>query len=97
MTRPALPILPRAKVPRCKSCRWWERSNNFRSQDRDWGLCHMFGGRAGARMGGGFIDFSYGHEPLGSDTCDFHNADPSIQGTVPTALHPKHKCEGDFT
>lgn len=67
---------------RCKSCRWWDRSNNNRSADRDWGMCHFWGGRhAGYRIGNGFIDFTVGHEPTGAHTCDQHNADPALRGT----------------
>lgn len=85
----------RAKTSRCKSCRWWDRSNNFKAEDRDWGLCHFWGGRTGQRMPLGFIDYSYGHEPFGSDTCDWHNAGPEakskarIDGPMPAL-----KCEG---
>jgi hypothetical protein len=89
--------MTRAKTSRCSSCRWWERSNNFRAQDRDWGLCHFWGGRSGHRILNGFIDYSYGHEPRGSDTCDWHNADPSKK----EAAHldgkmPEMKCEGEL-
>ena len=70
----------RKKVARCKSCRWWDRSNNFRSADRDWGLCHFWGKREGARIPNGFIDYTVGHEPQGGMTCDQHNADPAARG-----------------
>lgn len=85
------------KASRCKSCRWWERSNNFRQMDRDWGLCHFWGGQTGHRIPGGFIDYSVGHEPRGSDTCDWHNAPPEKM----TEAHdygkmPDIKCEGNL-
>ena len=73
-------MTPRAKSGRCKSCRWWERSNNFRAEDRDWGLCHFWGKRVGYRIqGGGFIDGTVGHEPRGSGTCEQYTADPSLR------------------
>lgn len=87
----------RGKVPRCSSCRWWERSNNYRAQDRDWGLCHFWGGRTGRGIPGlGFIDGSFGHEPRGSDTCDHHNAKPEAKADA--ILHdnmPALKLEGE--
>jgi len=88
--------MTRAKTPRCKSCRWWDRSNNYRAMDRDWGICHFWGGRhVGARIHGGFIDMTVGHEPRGSNTCDWHDADPSLRGTVPAVLAPPLLTEGD--
>jgi hypothetical protein len=80
---------------RCSSCRWWERSNNFVAVGRDWGLCHFFGGKVGYRIAKGFIDATYGHEPRGSDTCDFHNSDPSLKGAIMPDLRPKPKCAGE--
>lgn len=83
----------RPKTSRCSSCRWWERSCNFRTIDRDWGLCHFWGGKAGHRTSLGFIDYSFGHEPRGSDTCDWHNAKPEqkaeaqISGNMPSIKH----------
>jgi hypothetical protein len=79
---------------RCQSCRWWERSNNFRAIGRDWGLCHFFGGTAGNRIPGGFIDFSYGHEPRGADTCKWHNASPESRADAQSDA-PSIKCEGE--
>lgn len=69
---------------RCQSCRWWDRSNNFRAIGRDWGLCHLWGGRIGRRLpnGLGFIDGTFGHEPLGGDTCDHHNAAPERKAEI---------------
>lgn len=85
-----------SRTARCKSCRWWERSNNFRQAERDWGLCHFWGGEHfGARIPNGFIDYTVGHEPRGADTCGFHNADPSLRGTVPASIAPKMKCGGE--
>ena len=85
----------RTKVPRCQSCRWWERSNNFRAIGRDWGLCHLWGGKSGHRIGNCFIDYSYGHEPSGSDTCDHHNADPNSRDSILLDGNmPPIKCEG---
>lgn len=87
--------MTRAKQPRCSSCRWWDRSNNFRSIERDWGLCHFWGGTSGRRISGGFIDYSYGHEPTGGDTCDRHNADPSVKADAHlSGTMPVMKCEG---
>lgn len=87
----------RAKVPRCSSCRWWERSNNFRSQDRDWGLCHFWGGRSGHRTQIGFIDYSFGHEPRGGDTCEWHNTSPEKKGSAHLeGVMPEIKCAGDL-
>jgi len=88
----------RKKTPRCQSCRWWDRSNNFRAIERDWGLCHFWGRRSGSIISGGFVDYSFGHEPTGGDTCEHHNADPStkanaqISGTMPVI-----KLEGEPT
>ena len=70
----------RVKTPRCKSCRWWERSNNFRTADRDWGLCHFWGKKAGHSIPSGFIDYTVGHEPSGADTCNQHNSEPGLRG-----------------
>jgi hypothetical protein len=84
------------RKPRCQSCLWWERSNNFRAVSRDWGLCHFWGGNRGFRIPGGFVDVSYGHEPRGSDTCGFHNSDPVLRGTFAPELAPRFKCEGEF-
>jgi len=82
---------------RCKSCRWWERSYNFKTIDRDWGLCHFWGGKSGHGIHGGFIDYSFGHEPRGSDTCDWHNADPDKKELAQTEGNaPAIKCEGDL-
>jgi hypothetical protein len=82
---------------RCQSCRWWERSNNFRAADRDWGLCHFWGGKSGRRILGGFIDYSFGHEPRGSDTCEWHNADPEKKPeAIAIGTMPDFKCEGDL-
>ena len=106
MTNPALNLAPkkdraallereRTNSRRCQSCRWWDRSNNYRAIGRDWGLCHFWGGKTGHRIPGGFIDYSYGHEPTGGDTCDWHNAEPTakaeahLSGTMPVI-----KCEG---
>jgi hypothetical protein len=89
----------RTKVARCQSCRWWERSNNFRAIGRDWGLCHLWGGKSGARLpnGDGFIDFSFGHEPRGSDTCEHHNADPVHKQNIQRGGEmPQIKCEGEL-
>lgn len=55
--------MTRARTMRCMSCRWWEESCNFRAKERDWGLCHFWGGKSG-------------HEPRGCDTCNYHNAEP---------------------
>ena len=86
----------RNKVGRCQSCRWWERSNNFRAIGRDWGLCHFWGGKSGRRIPGGFIDYSFGHEPRGCDTCSHHNADPATKAdTIMSGDMPVMKCEGD--
>lgn len=87
----------RARKMSCSSCRWWDRSNNFTPKDRDWGLCHFWGGKSGHRIPGGFIDYSFGHEPRGADTCDWHNAEPDrkaeaqLSGTMPAI-----KCEGEL-
>lgn len=82
---------------RCKSCRWWERSFNFRSADRDWGLCWFWGGRSGHRITGGFIDYSFGHEPRGSDTCENHNAPPESKPEAhTTGTMPSLKVEGEL-
>jgi hypothetical protein len=84
------------KGGRCKSCRWWERSNNFRAADRDWGLCHFWGGRFGRRILGGFIDGSFGHEPRGADKCEWHNAPPDAKdGAQLDGSMPTMKCEGE--
>ncbi len=72
----------RKKVPRCQSCRWWDRSNNYSAIGRDWGLCHLWGGKSGRRLGNGFIDYTYGHEPRGADTCTHHNADPEHKDAI---------------
>jgi len=81
---------------RCSSCRWWERSNNFRAKGRDWGLCHLWGGKSGRRIPGGWIDYSYGHEPRGDDTCEHHNCDPSNKdATIQTGTMPALKLEGE--
>lgn len=83
------------RTPRCKSCRWWDRSNNFRQIDRDWGLCHFWGGHEGRRIPGGFIDYSVGHEPRGSDTCTWHNAPPErLEDAHENGPMPAIKCEG---
>lgn len=82
------------REPRCKSCRWWDRSGNYKAADRDWGLCHFWGGKSGHAFPSGFVDYSHGHEPRGSDTCDFHNADPALKGTIAAELAPREKCEG---
>ena len=85
---------------RCSSCRWWERSNNFRAIGRDWGLCHFWGGNIGFRIGQAFIDRTVGHEPRGSDTCAWHNAEPDERlhihqvGAMP-AGKPAFKSEGE--
>ncbi len=85
------------KTDACARCRWWERSNNARKIAADWGLCHFWGGRSGHGVAGiGFIDYSYGHEPRGGDTCGAFNADPTLRGTIPKALSPKPKCEGVY-
>ena len=84
------------RQPRCKSCRWWERSFNFKTYERDWGLCHFWGRRAGANVGNAFIDFTVGHEPRGCCYCGFHNADPSLLGQIPKDLAPKMMAEGEF-
>lgn len=85
----------RKNTKRCQSCRWWDRSNNFRAIGRDWGLCHFWGGTAGRRIPGGFIDYSFGHEPLGCDTCEWHNSDPSKKAEAKIAgTMPEIKCEG---
>lgn len=82
---------------RCQSCRWWDRSNNFRAIGRDWGLCHFWGGKAGHRTQLGFIDYSFGHEPRGADTCDQHNAKPETREDAQIAQPmPAMKCEGEF-
>jgi hypothetical protein len=87
----------RSKVPRCVSCRWWDRSNNFRSVEKDWGLCHFWGGRTGMRTPRGFIDGTFGHEPSGADTCDWHNADPSKKAEAQlSGAMPELKCEGNI-
>jgi len=91
--------MTRAKVGRCQSCRWWERSSNFRAISRDWGLCHLWGGNSGSRLPGGFgfIDYSYGHEPRGADTCDHYNTDPKNRDEVlMDGKMPDHKCEGEL-
>ena len=82
---------------RCQSCRWWERSNNFSAIGRDWGLCHLWGGKSGAAIenGNGFIDYSFGHEPRGADTCEHHNADPAHKQNIQRGGEmPVIKCEG---
>ena len=84
---------------RCQSCRWWDRSNNFRAIGRDWGLCHMWGGNVGKRLPGGygFIDGSFGHEPRGSDTCLHHNAKPEHKDDIQRGGEmPQLKCEGEL-
>ncbi len=87
--------MTRAKTPRCQSCRWWERSNNYAAIDRDWGLCHFWGGKSGMRIPGGFIDYSFGHEPTGADTCDWHNANPAMKPEAHGSGNmPEIKCEG---
>ena len=89
--------MTRSKVSRCSSCRWWDRSNNFRAKDRDWGLCHFWGGTSGSRIPGGFIDFSFGHEPRGADTCDWHNAAPEAKATAQLdGKMPEIKLEGEL-
>lgn len=87
-----------AKVPRCLSCRWWERSSNFKSEERDWGLCHLWGGRSGHISSGMALDYTFGHEPRGSDTCEYHNADPvSKEPILQTGKMPILKTEGEFS
>jgi len=87
--------MTRKKTNRCQSCRWWERSNNFRAIGRDWGLCHFWGGRTGCRTPVGFIDGTFGHEPSGMDTCDFHNADPAAKSEAQLGgKMPAMMCEG---
>ena len=89
--------MTRARVARCSSCRWWDRSNNFRAKDRDWGLCHLWGGTSGHRMLNSFIDYSYGHEPRGSDTCAHHNASPEHKDGIQSGGDmPQIKCEGEL-
>ena len=86
------------RTPRCKSCRYWERSYNFRAEDRDWGLCHFWGKQSGYHAAGVFMDFWDGHEPRGSDTCGWHNADPVVRDQArssPTAERPAWKTEGE--
>ena len=94
MTAPAIKDA-RKKTGRCQSCRWWERSNNFAAEGRDWGLCHFWGKRQGARIPGGFIDYTVGHEPRGAMTCDQHDASPVWRGhdglKPPTVIC----CEGE--
>jgi len=88
----------RAKIPRCSSCRWWDRSNNFSTKDRDWGLCHFWGGKSGKKTRLGFIDFSWGHEPRGSNTCDWHNAKPEAkEAAILEGAMPKIMMEGEYT
>lgn len=85
------------RTNRCQSCRWWERSNNFRAISRDWGLCHFWGGRTGGRTPLGFIDGTFGHEPTGMDTCDFHNADPVAKANAhEIGIMPEMKCGGEL-
>jgi hypothetical protein len=89
----------RRMTRRCQSCRWWDRSNNFRAIGRDWGLCHLWGGKTGRRMlnGIGFIDYSFGHEPLGADTCEHHNADPAQKASIQiSGKMPPLKLEGEL-
>jgi hypothetical protein len=87
----------RKKTPRCQSCRWWERSNNFRAIERDWGLCHLWGGKTGRRIPGGVIDGTFGHEPRGADTCEHHNAEPSAKDAILQAGEmPMMKSEGEL-
>ena len=97
MTRARNEFPAKVKVARCKSCRWWDRSNNFRAIDRDWGLCHLWGGTTGHRIPGGFIDYSFGHEPRGSDTCAHHNASPETKAEIHmTGAMPPIKTEGEI-
>lgn len=87
--------MTRKHTPRCKSCRWWERSGNFSAIDRDWGRCHFWGGRhVGVRIRNDFIDATVGHEPRGSNTCDHHDADPSLREAVAAELAPPLLTEG---
>jgi hypothetical protein len=45
----------------------------------------------------GFIDFSFGHEPRGSDTCEHHNADPVHKQNIQRGGEmPQIKCEGEL-
>jgi hypothetical protein len=88
-------VVKSPKAARCKSCRWWDRSNNFRAIGRDWGLCHFWGGKTGHRIPGGFIDYSYGHEPRGDDTCNWHNATPERRKDAEGDM-PMMKCEGEL-
>jgi hypothetical protein len=83
-----------SRTGRCKSCRWWDRSNNFKAIDRDWGACHFWGKRAGFRIANGFIDGWAGHEPRGSDTCGLHNSDPTLREIADVNLAPRIKTEG---
>ena len=87
----------RAKVPRCTSCRWWERSNNFTSAQRDWGLCHFWVGKSGRRIPLGFIDYSYGHGPRGADTYEWHKKAPERKKDARFGgKMPEMKCDGEL-
>ena len=71
----------------------------YRAIERDWGLCHLWGGKTGRRMlnGLGFIDYSFGHEPLGADTCEHHNADPAQKASIQiSGKMPPLKLEGEL-
>ena len=78
------------RATRCSSCRWWDRSHNFNSKDRDWGDCRFWGAREGLRHGRTFVDHWRGPSPRGSDTCVAHNAPPEKIGKIDPRSGPSN-------
>ena len=85
----------RPKASRCYNCRWWDRSWNFKNQERDWGDCHFWGQAVCNPIVGGHVSKWSGPSPRGSDTCKAYNAEPGLIGKMDPAQDGPSRPRGD--